>query len=291
MTGLGALVYAPVSEWSAQMPVLMERLDEKLSPIRRGLQDAQRTAEQIEQATEIEPGAGPTTVVVEDGSPLLSQFFAQSRLLLGQIAATAILTFFLLATGDPLISDRFLTRFGSPGQILIRSLEKATHQMSRYISTMTILNASVGVLCGLVAYFAGLPSPILWGLAIAVLNFVPYLGPLVAALAVAVVSFLTFDSFWQTAVPVLLIITIQFLEGEVLTPMILGRVMELHPVAIIVSVLIWGWMWGLAGAFLAVPILMTGAIIMNELFADGEQRPEDCQAVTESPQRRRRKAS
>ena len=266
VVSVSSVIYAPGAEWRERLPELLDRLEEKLNPLRETLEEVQESAGQIEDATRIGPDAGAPQAGAQQESTLLKRVFDQARVLVGQILATVILTFFLLATELPLIPDRLLAALGGPGRRLRSSIGEAAEKMSRYMSTVSVINLCVGAMAGGMIYFLELSSPILWFVVVTFLNFIPYLGPVVSVLAITALSFLTFDSWLEISIPVLFFITIHFLEGQFVTPMVLGRMMTLHPVAILISVVIWGWMWGLAGLFLAVPILLTGTIISRKVF-------------------------
>jgi predicted PurR-regulated permease PerM len=273
---ISSAIYEPAAQWSTRVPELVNRLEEKIDPIRRALVKAQKSAEQIGKVTDIAPKAPAPQVVVKDEQGALSKVFEQSRILLAQIIATIILTFFLLSTDAPVISDRLLASFGGTGRRLRLSVAECMQQMARYMGIMALINIGVGLLTGMIALVAGLPNPMLWAVAATLFNFVPYLGPVAIAIAIAAVSLLTFDNWWQVWAPVLAFIAVHFFEGEFFTPIILGRMMTLHPVAIVISVLVWGWMWGLAGAFLAVPILLASVVITRKVvIGDAEAaKPE-----------------
>ena len=262
---ISSAVYEPASQWSTRVPELVSRLEQKIDPIRRALVKAQKSAEQIGKVTEIAPKAAAPAVVVKDDTGLISKAFEQSRILLAQIVATIILTFFLLSTDAPVISDRALASFGGTGRRIRTSVAECMQQIGRYMGILTLINIGVGLVTGLIVWAAGLPNPMLWIVAATLFNFVPYLGPVAIAIAIAAVSLLTFDTWWEIWSPVLAFVALHFFEGEFFTPFILGRMMTLHPVAIVISVLVWGWMWGLAGAFLAVPILLASVVIVRKV--------------------------
>ncbi len=127
--------------------------------------------------------------------------------------------------------------------------------VSVYLSTVALINASVGAALAIGLYFAGMPNPVLWGVMAGLLIFVPYVGPLIGIAIVAAVSFLTFETIGRAIIPPAIYMVIEFMQGNVITPMILGMRFELNPVAIFIWLIFWGWMWGVVGALLAVPML------------------------------------
>jgi predicted PurR-regulated permease PerM len=126
------------------------------------------------------------------------------------------------------------------------------------------MNLGVGILTGIAAFFCGLSDPILWGTIAFLLNFVPILGPLCGVSILFLAGLLTFDVVWQAALPAGIYLAIHTVE-ETLTPMLLARRFTLNPVLVIISLVFWYWMWGIAGALLAVPLLATVKIICDRI--------------------------
>jgi predicted PurR-regulated permease PerM len=129
-------------------------------------------------------------------------------------------------------------------------------EVSRYLLTIGAINAGVGLCVGLAMAFFGMPNPVLWGIAAALLNFIPFVGSLVGELLVFAVAVVTFPTLIQAAFPPLVYIAIAIVEGSFVTPTILGRRLELNPVAILVFLSLTTWMWGLVGTIIGVPLLV-----------------------------------
>lgn len=114
-------------------------------------------------------------------------------------------------------------------------------------------------------YFIGLPNPILWGVTVALLNYIPYLGPLTGLVLLTFVAVMTFDEIGQIALVPATFLCLTTLEGQLLNPMILGERLNLNPVVVFLSLLFWGWLWGALGVLLAVPILVTLKIVCDHV--------------------------
>ena len=127
------------------------------------------------------------------------------------------------------------------------------------------MNAGVGLLTGLAAYLFGISDPILWGVAALLLNYLPILGPLLGTGMLLLAGLVTFDTIWQALLPATAYLVIHIIEGETITPMLLARRFVLNPVLVIISIVFWYWMWGVAGALLAVPLLATLKIICDRI--------------------------
>ncbi|HVZ30844.1 MAG TPA: AI-2E family transporter, partial [Polyangiaceae bacterium] len=135
-------------------------------------------------------------------------------------------------------------------------IENIQRGMARYLGTVFCINLAVGTAVGFGMLLLGMPNPLLWGALALLVNFVPYVGPLTGILTVGAVAFATFDRATAAMLPPLYYLLLTSIEGNLITPIILGRTCELDPLVIFVWLLFWGWLWGVAGAIVAVPLLM-----------------------------------
>jgi predicted PurR-regulated permease PerM len=135
-------------------------------------------------------------------------------------------------------------------------LDSIQRGMSRYLGTVFAINLAVGCTVALGMFLLHMPNPLLWGALALVVNFVPYVGPLVGILTVGAVALASFDTPTAALLPPLFYLVLAAVEGNVITPLILGRTCELDPLVIFVWLLFWGWLWGVPGAIVAVPLLM-----------------------------------
>ena len=128
--------------------------------------------------------------------------------------------------------------------------------MARYYLVVTLVNLTLGVIVALVMTALGMPQPVLWGIIAALVNFVPYAGPVVGAALIAVASLISFDDPVSVLLPPIAYIVLTAVEGYFVTPTLVGRTLQLNPLMVLLSVVFWGWLWGVAGAFLAVPLMI-----------------------------------
>jgi predicted PurR-regulated permease PerM len=177
-----------------------------------------------------------------------------------------ILLYFLLVSGDLFL--RKLVRV-TPTLAGKRKAVEVAHRvqgdLARYLATITAINVGLGVAGGLAMALLGMPNPALWGAMAALFNFVPYVGAVVGTGIVGVVAALTFGDGPRWLAAPLVYFALTGLEGYLVTPMILGQRLRLNPVAILLGLLFWGWLWGIAGAFLAVPLLVALKILSENL--------------------------
>ncbi len=111
----------------------------------------------------------------------------------------------------------------------------------------------------------GIPNPLLWGVVVGLLNFVPYVGALSSMAILTMVGIQTFDSLSQALAAPAILLVLVIISAEVITPFVLGRGLQLNPVAIFIAILLWGWLWGLTGVLLAVPLLASFKIICERV--------------------------
>jgi predicted PurR-regulated permease PerM len=129
--------------------------------------------------------------------------------------------------------------------------------ISNYLFSVSLINIGLGIAVSAGLYFMGVPNPAMWGILAAVLNFVPYFGPVVGVIMLAMVGLLAFDTLWQGLLPPGWYLLLHLLEANLITPVLLGRRFTLNPVVIFVSLIFWTWLWGVPGALLSVPILVS----------------------------------
>ena len=253
------------------LPAAAQKLRQAVKPSRdqpaSALDTMQKAATQIEQAAQ-ETGASPVTsrgamrVVVEQPRFNVKNYLWSGTLglmtLVGQGTAVVFLTYFLLLSGDTF--RRKLIKLTGPTlskkKITLQALNEITLQIQRYLQVQLLTSALVGVLTGLVLFAMGLSNAAVWGIAAGVLNLVPYVGALVVSVAAGLAAFLQFGSLNMVLAAAGASLGIHTFICNLLTPWLTSRASRLGPVAIFVGLLVWGWLWGVWGLLLGVPILM-----------------------------------
>jgi predicted PurR-regulated permease PerM len=153
----------------------------------------------------------------------------------------------------------------------LRTLNDIDENMTTYFGMFTIINLGLGVVAAVLTWTIGLPNPLLWGVLACVLNYVPYLGPAVVVGTLAVVGLLIYPTLGEAAVAPLLYLGIVTIEGQFITPTVMGRSLEINPFAVFLAIAFCTWFWGPVGAFLAVPLLMALTVTLAHVFA--EEKP------------------
>ncbi len=257
----GYELWTPASEWVARAPQDLKKLDTRIRKIMRSVESVTRTAAQVDQIADVTGSDTPQVAIKE---PSLSEIilggawsFAAGLLI------TLVLTFFFLASGGSLIRrlPRVLDR--EQAERILGIVQEAESQISRYLIAVTAINVGIGLLTAAIMALLGMPTPLLLGAVAAALNFMPYFGPVVMAALLAMVALITLPDVGQALLPPLCYLALHAIEANLLTPHLLGRRLPLNPLAIFVGFLFWLWIWGVPGAVLSVPILVTLKIICD----------------------------
>ena len=260
---LGFTLSGPAADWVSKAPESLRRIEQRLFVFKQPMADLQSVSKQVEKIAE-----GPATdskPVTVTGPGVGSFLFSSTRFMLVGLGTTVVLLFFLLVSGDLFLRRlvEILPTFSNKKQAVEISREIESN-ISSYLATISLMNLGVGILTGIATYFCGLSDPILWGTVAFLLNFVPILGPLCGAAILLLAGLLTFDPLWQAALPAGIYLLVHTIE-ETITPLLLARRFILNPVLVIISLIFWYWMWGIAGALLAVPLLATVKIVCDRI--------------------------
>jgi len=221
-----------------------------------------RTAEQVEAATEVAK-SGPQEVVLR-GPRLSERLFGTTQSLLTGALETIILLYFLLAAGDMFLRKliKVLPSLADKKRAVDIARQIET-EISAYLATITLINVILGVAVWGLMTLIGVPNPLLWGVLATVTNYIPYLGAMTMISVLAMVGFLTFPDLPHALMPPGAFVGLNILENYLLTPLILGRRLTFNPVVIFLGLTFWGWLWGITGAVLAVPIM-----VVFKIFCD-----------------------
>lgn len=243
----------PAATWLERAPKSLAVAEKKIRELRKPVEQVSQTAERLAQMANAPSGTEEVQVRSDD---LRAGILRGAREFLVQSVAVIILLYFLMASGDMFL--RKLVRVLPTYEDKKRAVEIAReteHHISTYLLTITLINAGLGVAVALAVAAAGVPNPVLWGVLAAVANFIPYLGATFGIGVLAIVSLLTFNSPWQALIPPGLYFAIAVIEGNFITPILLGRQFTLNPVIVFICIAFWGFLWGVPGMLVAVPLL------------------------------------
>jgi predicted PurR-regulated permease PerM len=265
LSGVGAYQIAgPAQEWLAKGPASLSQAWSRLEGLRRPVERVTHTAEQVERAASGR-GAQPREVVVR-GPTFGTRLFGATQSVLTASLGIVILLYFLLATGDLFLLKlvRVLPQFGDKRKAVSIMKETET-SISRYLVTVAMVYLGQGIVVGLVMYLIGMPNAALWGALAGAAEFIPYVGALTLVVILALAGLVTFDHVGHALLVPGAYLVVTLLQANVVTPMVLGRRLALNPVAIFIGLAFWLWIWGLPGAFIAVPLLATLKICCDHI--------------------------
>jgi predicted PurR-regulated permease PerM len=260
--GLGMLLSSPASRWATQIPQAWPMLKKRFAVLQAPIDHIQSTLDSMGVHLS---GAGSDSFLSHPVS-MVTAVFSGTGTVASNLLETLLVLFYLLVFGETFLRRlvEVLPRFDDKREAveISQHMEK---DLSAYLLTITIINALVGCGTAIVMWICGVPGPILWGVVAFCLNFVPILGPFCGILLFLAVGLVTEGFVWIAVLPAGLYFAIHVAEGEIITPMLLASRFTINPVAVMLSLIFWYWMWGVAGAILAVPMLAILKIICDRL--------------------------
>lgn len=253
----------PALEWVDKAPESLEQMGSKVQSLLAPFKEATRTLEELRRIT---GGRELEKLTVQPGPSLVRSFLSGFGAFLAQAAVMLVLLFFILASGDFFLRKLMdLYRSEEKQREVAEVVREVERSISRYLVTATFVNMGEGLFVGLGMKLIGLPDPVLWGVMAAFLVFIPYLGPLVGILVVTVVALLTLDDIMVALLAPLAYFVVTSIQGQFVTPLVLGVRFRMHPVIILTWLIFWGGIWGIVGAVLAVPMLTIFKILSDHI--------------------------
>jgi predicted PurR-regulated permease PerM len=252
----------PVQRWIDEAPKDFATAQTKLRSVRRSLTKITHAAQQVEKAASAEEPAGaPAPIPAPAGPGLAARLFGTTTAFVAGLVEVLLLAYLLLAVGTLFLRKlrRIVSREEKAVARTIVSEIKVV--IERYVLVTVAINVVQGTLVGLVLWALGMPNPVLWGVATLFLEAIPYLGATVMVLALSLAAFATFDGVGRILLVPGAYLAITTLQNNVVSPVAYGRGLKLNPVAVLIAVMFWWFLWGVPGAFLAVPIVAAARII------------------------------
>ncbi len=246
------------------LPERIGQLRETLAPIVQIYSDLEAfVANVIREFGGSSPSA-PQAVRVEPPNSLLQIIAASAPFAAIQMFFAVLVIFFFLSGWTRMRKRTITTRASFDGAMTTaRVIQQVVDATSAYLGTITLVNIGMGLVVALVVHLLGMPTPLMWGGIAALLNYIPYLGPIAAALLLALGGLMTFTDPWYALLPAIAFIVIHMVEANLVTPAVVGRRLTINPLMILLSLSFWAWVWGTTGALLAVPLLIIFRTILD----------------------------
>jgi predicted PurR-regulated permease PerM len=267
----GALVFGiyglsePAAQWIHEAPEALRRMEHRLHDVASSIKQVREATKQAEKLEAMGKTSTALRTVVK-ADDLERTVVVSVRDIVTGILLTLLILFFLLGWGSSLFHNliKLLPNFRSRRQV-VHIVTDIEHSIAVYLGTITLINMGLGVVVSGAMYLLGMPNPMLWGVVAATLNYIPYLGPLTTVGILSFVALLSYPSLSGAVAPPAVFLATTALEGQIVTPLALGRKLAINPLLTFVSVFFWYWVWGVIGALLAVPILVCARIVFEHL--------------------------
>lgn len=269
------MVSGPLTQIAMNAPEYIKAVDDEISSVRERF--TQLNQARTEAVVTADANNGPDPVAVEEPqevvvqSPDLISSAASTVPQLGAAIAFALIFLFFLLSSGSLFHQKLIEAMPtfSDKKMALSIAHEIERELSRYLFTITIINACLGLAIGTLLWWAELPNAPVFGALAFLLNFIPYIGAIIGMGLVGIVALTEFGTLGQALIPVLLYFATTTIEGQFITPLVVGRRLEMNAAAVFLSVAFWGWIWGVVGMFLAVPIMVGIKILSN--YVEGLQ--------------------
>ena len=257
-----AAIIVPASAWFAVLPERIVRIRHNLRPLLEVYTSLDRFINDTSAIFMRRP-SGVRSVTVETPNSLLDIVASSAPVAIVQMFFAILVVYFFLS-GWTRMRRRTITRRGSFSSAMAtaRVIQEMVDRTSAYLSTITIINIALGLLVAFALWLIGLPTPLMWGGIVTLFNYVPYIGPIMAALLLGLGALMSFRDAWYAALPPVVFVVCHLIEANMITPALVGRRLTINPLLILVALSFWGWVWGAAGALLAVPLLIIGKTVL-----------------------------
>jgi predicted PurR-regulated permease PerM len=252
------LLSGPASSWIQRAPESFEKVESKIRGMATRAQPITKAAETVEHMAN---GENETPKVEIKKPGLLNSVWNQTKGVVVLIVEVFVLLYFFLAAGDILTLKvvQVLPRLENKKKA-VEILRETERGISQYLVSITLVNLFEGTAIGLGLFLLGMPNPLLWGVLAFFANYIPYIGALIAGTVVTIVALVSFDSPSRALIAPAIYFGVNFADNFI-APYVMGRRLVLNPLVVFLAVMFWGWIWGIVGVILAVPITMVLKII------------------------------
>ncbi|HEY5713706.1 MAG TPA: AI-2E family transporter [Allosphingosinicella sp.] len=265
-----AAIVFPATEWIRLLPTRIGRIRETLGPLIDVYSNLQHFIDNVVREFGRAPGVAAQTVRVETPNSLLQIIATSAPFAAVQMFFAVLVIFFFLSGWTRMRKRTIVGRSSFDGAMTTaRVIQQVVDATSTYLGTITIVNLGMGAVVAFALWMLDMPTPLMWGGIVALLNYIPYLGPIASAILLALGGLMTFTEPLYALLPAVSFVVIHLVESNIVTPTVVGRRLTINPLMILLALAFWAWVWGTTGALLAVPLL----IILRTIF-DAAGKPD-----------------
>jgi predicted PurR-regulated permease PerM len=254
----------PTRDWMVKLPETARQIDRKLKGIKQSVQEMTKATQEVDRLTDL---GGKRTQKVEVQKATLGQsLLGPTQEFIVGAGLVFVLLFFLLSSGDlflrklvsvlPTLHDK---------KVAVEISRQIEHDISTYLLAISVINVCFGAAVAIAMRIIGLPNSVLWGVMAGFLHFIPFLGALVGISVVTMVALVTLESMTMIALVPVAYLSLNLLEEYLVLPLVMGRRLMLNPVVVFLWLIFWGWLWGVPGALMAVPLLAILKIVCDRV--------------------------
>jgi len=249
----------PARRWIEATPEALSRVTQKLQVVQEVADKISEATDKVDDMADLSGDKGSwLKFEVKQKESVTDQIFYTSTGFLTGATIFVVLLFFMLAAGDRML-EKLVSAMPTwkDKRRIVELAQEVQHRVSAYLGTISLINAVLGIVIGLGMWAIGLPNPVLWGVMAALLNFIPFVGLVAGAAIVFMVALLTEGfSFAESLAAPAIYLGANAVEANFVTPALLGRSISLNPIILILAIFVWGWIWGIGGIVVAVPLMV-----------------------------------
>ena len=258
-----SFIAQPAAHWIDDAPETLKKAEGQFRKFQEPLKAVTSISKEVDGLS-LTPAAPKSRTVVVQGPELTQSLLASAQVIIIQLAFVLVLTYFFLLTREDIRLKLIAFQSKLAHRVrTARAFRDVERRVSEYIVTFSLINIGVGLAVGLACWRLNLPEPAMWGGIAAILNFVPYLGPAVTVGLMGLAGLATYDTLLQASFPILAYFIVNMIESNIVTPMVMSRRMTLNPLAIMLAVSFWTWLWGPVGGVVSLPLLIMLKVVCD----------------------------
>ncbi|TXC71572.1 AI-2E family transporter [Sphingomonas ginsenosidivorax] len=263
-----AAILVPATDFFRLLPTRLDRIQHNLAPLLDLYSSLEKYVNRTLRQVASTPIRQPATAGVAAPGSILEVAATSAPAVIVQFLFGTLIVFFFLSGWTGMRRQTITGRTSFDGAMATaRVIQDVVDDVSAYLGTITVINVILGVVTGTALWAIGMPYPAMWGGVVALLNYIPYFGPVIGAFLLALGGLMTFSDIWMALLPPALMYGLHLVEANAITPFVVGHRLTISPLLILISLSFWGWVWGTLGALLAVPLLI---ILQTVLGAAGK---------------------